>query len=116
MTTNKVAQPPLRLANAETERADQLAAQLADALEVIEKASKIFYVDGRGDTPNDILTEALAAAAQDFWTFMSLSSSSDTPAEWQDFERAEARCNLALAVAKFREKHPKAKQTAGDES
>jgi hypothetical protein len=79
---------------------------LADALEVIEAAESIFYVNGiHGSNPDDIMAEALSSLEQDLDVLGEHAESCDSKVPWQKFWRARHQAALAIALADFRKKH-----------
>jgi hypothetical protein len=90
---------------------------LADALEVIEAAEQIFYVEGDGDRsePVDLMREALHAAEQEFDLFSAMKESRGSELHWQELWRASYRAKLARLLADFRRTHGVYKPTKKDE-
>lgn len=78
-------------------------AMLEDALEVIDAARRIFYVQGlHNDEPLAILTEAMHSLEQDLSGISERLEACDGTPEWQELYRMADRARLARKLADFR--------------
>lgn len=81
-------------------------AMLADALEIVDLAESIFYVNGiHGSDPESILHEALSSLEQDLGGFGARLEGCDSDIDWQELWRARDRAKLSRHLAEFRRTH-----------